>query len=121
MSKKAEKCGSCLTANYYIYKKLEGLGLKKTYIAFYYLHDILNMLINQNMVVKSFSREVYPIIAVQYSKKPCTIERDIRNVINSFWDKQLKNKLNNFWVEDSPPTCHKFIYILKNYIIQDLA
>ena len=121
MSIKAEKFGSAISTNYFIYKELEGLGLKKTYIAFYYLHDILNLLINQNMVVKSFSREVYPLIAVQYSKKPCTIERDIRNLIKSFWEKQLKIKLGNFWGENCPPTCHKFIYILKNYIIQDLA
>lgn len=121
MSVKAEKCGSCLTANYYIYKKLEELGLKKTYIAFYYLHDILNMLINQNLMVKSFSREIYPIVAIKYSKNPATIERDIRNVIKSFWDKQFKEKLGSFWCESYPPTCHKFIYILKNYIIQDLV
>lgn len=121
MSVKVEKLGACLSTNYYICKKLEDLGLKKTYTAFYYLHDILNMLINQNLVVKSFSKEVYPVVAVTYSKKPCTIERDIRNVINSFWDRRLKQQLSSFWVEETPPTCHKFIFILKNYIIQDLA
>ena len=110
MGVKAEKCVKCVTHNYFINKKLIELGIGENYIAHYYLVDILDILINVNPVVRSFSREIYPQVAKRYDKSPCTVERDIRNVIKTFWDKSLKDKLYEFWGRDYPPCCHELIY-----------
>lgn len=120
MSLKVTKYSVMLTPNYYICKRVAELGIKRNLIGYYYLCEIMHLLINVGMEVKSFSKEVYPILAEKYGKNECTIERDIRNVINTCWDKSVKEKVAQFWDKTRPPRCHEFIYIVKAYILKDL-
>ena len=48
--------------NYFINKRLIDLGIETKYTAFYYLSDIMYQLINENVFIQSFSKQVYPIL-----------------------------------------------------------
>ncbi|MBR6778945.1 MAG: hypothetical protein IKM43_02190 [Clostridia bacterium] len=121
MCEKEKIYGQILPNYYFIIKILQDLGITKKYMGFYYLAEILNLLINEDLKIRSFSRQVYPMLASKYNKNSCTIERDIRNVISRFWDEQLKNKLKLFWDREDTPSCCEFIYILKNYLVMQIA
>lgn len=121
MGIKADKYRSFLKQHYYFNRKIGELGVTIDFIGFYYLGDIMEILINQGEKVRSFSKQVYPILAQKYNKKECTIERDIRNVINTFWEKSLKEKLNKYWKgEREKPCCQELIYMIKQYIMDSL-
>lgn len=120
MGLKEEKYGIRAQSHLYFAKKLNTLGIGKAYMGYYYLIDIMDILINKNQPIKSFSGQVYPVVAEIYGKGSCTIERDIRDIINSLWSIKLKDELTMFWDKERKPRCCEFIYILKNYIIKDL-
>ncbi len=117
----ADKYSNLMPNSYYLKKRMTDLGITQNYKGYYYLLDILNIIINEERVVRCFSREIYPALAEKYAIKGNTIERDIRNIINVCWDLKLKFKLKNFWTKDSRPTCCKFIFLVKNYVISDIA
>ncbi len=119
--KKSLRYEDLVAHNYYVIAKMNELGITNQYTGFYFLVDILDQLINESKVVRSFSREVYPMLAKKYDKNDCTIERDIRNIINVLWDYRLKNKLVMFWSREEKPSCCEFIYIIKNYLVMDIA
>ncbi len=121
MSVKDVKFSSVLNENIFFVKMLRELGISSRYLGFYFLIDILDMLINKKMVVKSFSKEVYPIIAQKYNMKECTIERNIRNLIDKSWSQKIKHKVKGLWFNQEKPTCCKFIYIVKNYIVMQIV
>lgn len=119
--KKTMKYEDIVAHNYYVMSRIRELGITEQYTGYYFLVDILDQLINESKVVRSFSREVYPVLAKKYNKNDCTIERDIRNIINVLWDYRLKNKLAKFWLKEDKPSCCEFIYIVKNYLVNCLA
>ena len=121
MCGKVKEMSVLVTPNYYISKKLIELGITNNYIAYYYLVDILDALVNDMMVIRAFSHDVYPKLAEKYNKSECTIERDIRNIINIFWESRLKEKLYPFWEKDKAPTCRDFIFLLKRYLIHEIS
>ena len=63
----------------------------------------------------------FPTIAEKYNKNDCTIERDIRNLIAIKWEQSLKAKLSKYWIESEPPSCCKFIRIIKNYLVDQFV
>ncbi len=106
--------------NYYLIKRMVDLGITKNYIGYYYLVDIIDRLINDNKIYRSLSKEVYPLLAEKYNKNICTIERNIRNVRDKKWNDGLSNKLGKFWNKAEKPSCCKLIYLIKNYVLDDL-
>ena len=121
MCLKTEKFTKKISKSYYIKKRVYDLGITDNYIGYYYLIDILDIIINKQKSIRCFSKEVYPNLAEKYNTNDCTIERNIRNIIKVNWEINLKHKLKNFWRDNSRPTCCKFIYIVKNYVLSDLA
>ena len=121
MYKNELKYGEICTKNYYLRKKFNDLGITKKYTGYYFLLDILDEIINKSRTIKSFSKEIYPELAVKYDKNDCSIERDIRNVIDRLWDDVLKEKLEFLWLNDARPTCCEFIYLIRNYVLVDIA
>ncbi len=119
MGRKMDECSKLMTHSYFYDYKLQKLGLRKDLVGYYYLVEILTILINENRTVRSFSKEIYPSIASRYNRNDCTVERDIRHCINNQWNK-IKDKLKDFWDKPSQPTCRKFIFVLKNYIMSFL-
>ncbi len=121
MSNTERKYVEVINSNLFIDKVLEGLGVDKSYIGYYFLLDIMNLLINHGMSVRSFSREVYPIIADKYNKNAISVERDIRNFIDKNWRDKMRSELVQFWSSQDKPTCCKFIFMLKSYILTKIA
>ncbi len=121
MYKNELKYGEICTKNYYLRKKFNDLGITKKYTAYYFLLDIEDEIINKARTIKSFSKEIYPELALKYEKNDCSIERDIRNIISRLWDNGLKDKLTFLWTSDEKPTCCEFIYLLRNYVMNDIA
>lgn len=57
--KKTIKYEDIVVHNYYVMGKMRELGITEQYTGYYFLVDILDQLINESKVVRSFSREVY--------------------------------------------------------------
>lgn len=121
LSIKAEKYRSRVVNNLYVSKRLRDIGITNDYLGFYFLVDILDLMINENIQIRSFSRDVYPLLAEKYAVHEFTIERNIRNIINTLWHSRLKFKLKRVNVFDKKPRCQEFIYMLKNYVLLDLV
>lgn len=121
MSPKELKYGKNIENKIYFVKQLDDLGIKKKYLGYYLLIELMEILINQEKRIKSFSKQVYPIIAKKYGKTPCTIERNIRSLIEKSWSVELMGKLNVYYIESKRPTCREFVYLVKNYISKQLV
>ncbi len=121
MSEKEKKYFKMLPNVYFYIKKVKEIGIQPKYMGFYYIVEIMDLLINQNMSVRSFSKQIYPMLAKKYNKKENTIERNIRSVVNKFWHSKLKKELMQMWLRDSIPSCCEFLYILKNYIVMQFS
>ena len=121
MCAKELKYGALLPNDYLFIKRVQEMGITPKYMGFYYIIEILDLLINESVLVRSFSKQVYPMLAKKYNKKECTIERNIRSVIDKLWQNKLKEKLMFLWLRETQPTCCEFIYILKNYIMTEFT
>lgn len=121
MGRKIDECAEKMSKNFFIEYKLLKIGFRNDKIGYYYLIDILDILINEGRIVHNFSKEIYPEIASKYNRNICTIERDIRSYINALWDIVLKDKLADFWMDSARPTCRQFIFLLKTYIMWNLS
>ncbi len=120
MCLKMERCSKIVSNGYFINKRVRQLGISPKFMGLYYLIDIMDILINEERKVKSFSREVYPALAEKYERKSCSVERDIRFVIKKFWDDRLKERLADFWTEDKRPKCCEFISTVRDYVMKDI-
>ena len=100
--------------------KLAELGIYEKYTGYYFLVYILDLLINKRIKVKSFYKDVYPLVAKEYNKTECSIERDIRNLIKKIWQGEINDRLSEVWGSKTRPTCCKLIYVLKNYMYSPL-
>lgn len=120
MCAKEIKYGKYVADNLFFSRVLENCGVEKKYIGFYYIVDIMNCLINEHMTVKSFSKQMYPIIAEKYNKDVSTVERNIRNVIDKCWGETMIVNLKMLWPSNEKPTCCKFLDIVRTYIIMKL-
>ena len=121
MSPKEVRYGSNIAGKVYFVKQLDELGFQKKYIGYYLLIELMEILINQERRIVSFSKEVYPLIARKYGKTDCTIERNIRSLINKSWNKDLMEKLGTYYPEERKPTCREFVYLVKNYIVYKIV
>ena len=120
MFTKEIKYGKNIQTKIFFVKKLDELGISKKYLGYFLLVEIMEILINQNKKIISFSKEVYPQIALKYGKTVCTIERNIRNLIDKCWNEEMMEKLNVYYVENKKPTCREFVYLDKNYITKTI-
>lgn len=120
MCKTTEECSLILTDCYFFKAALKKLGLKGNCIGYFYILEVLKILINDGKEVHSFSREVYPIVAEKYKRGDITVERDIRTCISKQWD-NIKDKLTDIWNSEELPSCRQFIFILKRYIMKQIT
>ena len=121
MSPKEIKYGGHISNKIFFVKQLDNLGIKKKYLGYYSLVELMDILINKDVDIKSFSKEVYPFIANKYGKTTCTIERNLRNVIQQCWCFELMEKLNCYYAENDKPTCREFVYLVKEYILKQIS
>ena len=116
MTAKEAKFGYLIKDNIYFMIQMDDLGIRRKYTGFFQLIEIIKVLVNDGVMVSSFSREVYPVVAAHYGKSVCTIERNIRNLIDKCWSKEMMEKLNVYFPENKKPSCQQFIYMCKNYV-----
>lgn len=121
MTAKELKYQANIDDKFYFVKKLNLLGIEKRYMGYFFLIEIMNILINEmpDRVV-SFSRQVYPLVAERYHVSVCSIERDIRNVIEKSWSFDMMTKLKVYYSNNQKPTCRDFIFMIKNYMVRQL-
>lgn len=120
MSPKEMKYGQKVANKMFFLKVLDELELNKKYMGYYLLVEIEEIMIEKQERVKSFSTQIYPQIAQKYGKTPCTIERNIRSLIDKCWNNNLMIKLNTYFIEGEKPSCKEFIYLVKNYILKQI-
>ena len=100
---------------------LNRLGVKKKYTGYYCLLDVLNIIINEKRAVKNFQREVYPSVSAKMQVSQCTIERNIRNLIDKCWSYSMMERLGVYYPEGRKPACRQFVFLVKRYIEKSLA
>ena len=120
MSAKELRYGQNVANKVYFVKVLDELGIQRKYMGYYLLIELMEVLVNQDKKITSFSQQVYPIIAEKYGKTACTVERNIRSLIEKNWSYDLMTKLNVYYVDGERPTCREFIYLVKNYILKQI-
>ena len=120
MHSKDLKYGSMVKKNEFFKKRLKDVGAKKSCTGFFISVYILELIINQKLEIKSFSKSLYPLVAEKFNKHISCIERDIRTLISSSWNNNMKNKLSKVANFNKKPTCRKFILSMVEYIMLDL-
>ena len=120
MNTKELKYGQNIENKIYFVKKLDELGIQRKYTGYYLMVELMEILINQNFRVNSYSKQVYPMIAEKFGKTACTVERNIRSLIKNSWCEDLMIKLNIYFVDAKKPTCREFISLVKNYMIKQI-
>lgn len=78
----------------YLIKK----GLKPNHDGFWYLHDAVQIVIDNNNVVPKLTTDMFVIIAKDYDKKWQNIERGIRYIRQSCKDLKLKYMTNSEFI-----------------------
>ena len=121
MSNTERKYTNVVSENLYFAKQLDSLGFNRKYLGYYMLIEIMDMLINKNMQIVSFSKQVYPLIASKYNKTYYTIERNIRSLIKKTWCVNLMKIFNKYFPQGQLPTCRDFIFMVKNYITNKIV
>lgn len=121
MSPKEIKYGKNIEGNIYFVKQLDNLGISRKYTGFYLMVELMNVLINEDRKISSFSKQIYPQIAEKYGKTTCTIERNIRNLISRCWNISMMEKLGTYVPESKRPTCRTFVFLVKNYITKQIS
>ena len=120
MSPKELKYGKEIERGIYFSKQLDNLGVYRKYTGYYLLVEILRILINSEHKIVSFSKEIYPFVASKYGKTDCTIERNIRSLIQKCWTFEMMEKLKTYYPENIKPTCREFISLIVNYIEEQI-
>lgn len=104
----------------YFIHKLNELDLISKFMGYFYIIEIMDLLINEELKVESFSRQVFPVVASTFNKAVHTVERDIRHYIKLCWNEKLQKLFEKTEHQKEYPTCSEFILMLKNYIISGL-
>lgn len=120
MTTKEKMYGDVVKDKIYFIKQFDCLGLNKGYTGYYMLIDVVSLLMGCDKKIVSFSKEIYPIVAKRFNKTECTVERNIRNLIEKSWTESLIKKLKLDLTEDEKPTCRDFIFSIKNYLMKQL-
>ena len=120
MHTKEIRYGNVISDKLYFSKCLTCLGFSKHYLGFFYMVLILDLLINKNVPAKSFSKNIYPMVAKIYKKAECTVERDIRILLNNCDHNMLYQHLNYDYNKNGKLKCCGFIKLVKDYVLNSL-
>ena len=116
MSNRHQQLKEKVKSKVFISMRLVKLGIPTNYKGYFYLIAILDGLLCGEINGKAFYKRVYPMIAEMFETTACTIERDIRHLINntdnSVFEALLFNSNNK-----TKPTCQKFIFLLRDHIL----
>ena len=120
MNAKEKRFKDKICKHIFFQKRIDELKISNKYTGYYLIIEIIAEIINKSRVT-SFSREIYPVVAKHFNINDCTIERNIRNLMQKGCCEIETEKigLNNRDVIRNL-TCRKFIYLIKDYIAQQI-
>lgn len=118
---KQERLGDKIKGNKFFIMILKKLGIDDKYTGYYYLVQILEIVINYGVKSNSFYKEIYPEVGRFFNTADWTIERNIRHLLHKTWDGEMAHKLKDFWKSEKKPTCRKFIFVLRDYIMSFIS
>ena len=96
---------------------LARLGLNNKYAGFYYMVELLDIVLNQGVGSRSLYKNAYPMMDEFFNVSDLTIERNIRHMLKQCWNDSMAEKLKPYWNERVRPTCKKFLKAVSDYII----
>lgn len=120
MNTKEKRFKDKISKHIFFKKKMDELKISNKYTGYYLLIEIIAEIINKRKTV-SFSREIYPVVAKRFNINDFTIERNIRNLMQKgcFEIKTDKIGIDNI-DELGNITCRKFVFLIKDYIAQQI-
>lgn len=102
-------------------KIIHRIGVPAHIKGYQYLRTAIIMSINDNDVINSVTKILYPTVAKQYNTTPSRVERAIRHAIEVAWDRGDVDTLNRYFgytVQSSrgKPTNSEFIAIISDLL-----
>ena len=107
-----------------ITKILHDLGLPSNMKGYRYIKDSINTIYNKSDI-KSFTKELYPMIANKYNTQGKNVERAIRNAIDISWNRanwELMEEIFGYSIDQdkAKPTNKEYIITIVEYLKQNI-
>ncbi len=99
---------------------VRSLGIGATYRGYKYLNCAISLCIQDEDYLLGISKLLYPRIAEIYQTSVCSVERDLRTVVNVCWERGNKGLLKeiSLYPLSNKPTTGEFLDILTDHIKQ---
>lgn len=97
---------------------IHSLGIPSTYIGFHQLYHSVMIAAKNEDCLLSITKRLYPVVAAKFNTTGICVERNIRTVIEYFWnngDHQRLDEIAGFHVAQKP-TAGEFISMLSFYM-----
>ena len=121
MNTKEKRFNDKISKHLFFKKKVDELKISNKYTGYYLIIEIIAEIMDKRKTI-SFSREIYPIIAKHFNINDCTIERNIRNLIQKGCCNIETEKIGINSIDGLQDlTCRKFIYMIKDYIDRQIC
>lgn len=93
------------------------LGATSRYVGFDYVVHAIYLSLNNRDYLLSVTKELYPEVAKHFGATICSVERNIRTVISSIWQRnpQLLNEITGYPLQKRP-SVGEFISIIREYL-----
>lgn len=93
------------------------LGVPAHILGYNYIRTAILSLINDSDLLNNITKQLYPLVASQYSSTPSCVERAIRHAIEIAWDKQTDEMTKMFMTSSngnylSRPSNSEFIALI---------
>ena len=103
-----------------IERLIRSLGIGATYRGYHYLQYGIKLCLENEDYLLSVSKSLYPQIADHYCTSSYSVERDIRTVINVFWERGNRELLQKIAMHplEIRPASSEFLDILTAHLKQ---
>lgn len=94
------------------------LGISSKYAGFDMLEYAITLTCENDVILKSITKKLYPQIAKHFNTTSLCVERNIRTIINVCWEKgnrELLNEIAGYQLKEKP-SVSKFIDIIATYL-----
>lgn len=104
-----------------IQRLVRSLGIGGNYQGYRYLLYAITLCLQNEEYLLSVSKMLYPEIAHAYQTTACSVERNLRTVVNVCWERGNRSLLENISLcpLSDKPTNGEFLDILTEYLRQD--
>lgn len=101
-----------------IERLIRSLGISSTYRGYHYLRYSLDLCLYDETYILSVSKLLYPQIAHVFYTTSCSVERDMRTIINVCWERGGRNYLQHIalYPLSKRPSVGEFLNILIYYL-----